>query len=386
MLCGQMAVFLSCSEKFKEELAWPVRDALASRDVRAIIVTDEPPLPSTRSDDDAKLESYLNACSAFVALCTADYKLSDGAMYPRVNIADEIQRAYGHPHLRDHAQILTSPGVLLPSDITPTFDGLDVAEPGKAAEVILDQLAAWGLTPGPSAGQAPPRPASSSSTPAGLTALLAGLEPAGREEARRRAYEALRDRDGEQRRELAQALQQEVLRGADHGRQEAAALLLEAVSGLDASLVPTDMIEVLASGPGYLPRSCAANLMLDRAAAAPLDVPVELLGRLARPHDEDWCVSAPALAAVKELVLTRRDASAVLESLAASAEPQDRYAVAQALLDIAAVKPAAVAPGLADRLAGDADPLVAGKAREVMTAIENVTDDERAGCYGHFLC
>ena len=94
----------------------------------------------------------------------------------------------------------------------------------------------------------------------------------------------------------------------------------------------------------------------------------------------------PALAAVKELVLTRRDACAVLESLAGSAEPQDRYAVAQALLEIAVVKPAAVAPGLADRLAGDADPLVAGKAREVMTAIENVTDDERAGCYGHFLC
>jgi hypothetical protein len=385
MLRGQIAVFLSCSEKFKEELAWPVRDGLASRAVRAIILTDEPPLPSTRSDDDAKLESYLNACSAFVALCTADHKLSDGAMYPRVNIADEIQRAYGHPHLRDHAQILTSPGVLLPSDITPTFDGLDVAEPGKAAEVILEQLAAWELTPGPAAGAAPPRPASSS-TPAGLNALLAGLEPADREEARRRAYEALRDRDGAQRRELAQALHQEVRRGEDQGRQQAAASLLEAASGLDASLVPTDMIELLASGPGYLPRSCAANLMLDRAAAAPLDVPVELLGRLARPHDEDWCVSAPALAAVKELVLARRDACAVLESLAASAEPQDRYAVAQALLEIAVVKPAAAAPGLAERLAGDADPLVAGKAREVMTAIENVTDDERAGCYGHFLC
>jgi hypothetical protein len=385
MLRGRIAVFLSCSEKFKEELAWPVRDALADRDVRGIIVTDEPPLPGTRSDDDAKLESYLNACSAFVALCTADYKLSDGAMYPRVNIADEIQRAYGHPHLRDHAQILTSPGVLLPSDITPTFDGLDVTEPGKAAEVILDQLAAWGLTPGPAAGETPSPPAGGS-TPAGLSALLAGLEPGDREEARRRAYETLRERDGAQRRELAHALHQEVLRGADQGRQQAAASLLEAASGLDSSLVPTEMIELLASGPGYLSRSCAANLLLDRAAAAPLEVPVELLGRLARPQGEDWCVSAPALAAVQELALTRRDACAVLESLATSAQPQDRYAVAQALLEIAAVKPAAVGPGLAGRLAGDADPLVAGKAHEVMTAIEDVTDDERAGCYGHFLC
>ena len=111
MLRGQVAVFLSCSEKFKQELAWPVRDMLAARDLRAIIVTDEPPLLGTGGDDEAKLESYLSACSAFVALCTADHKLSDGAMYPRVNIADEIQRAYSHPQLRDHAQILTSPGV-----------------------------------------------------------------------------------------------------------------------------------------------------------------------------------------------------------------------------------------------------------------------------------
>jgi hypothetical protein len=90
------------------------------------------------------------------------------------------------------------------------------------------------------------------------------------------------------------------------------------------------------------------------------------------------------MAAVKELVLTRPDATAVLESLAGSAEPQDRHAAAEALLDIAGVKPAAVPAGLADRLADDADPLVAGKAREVVTAIERVTDDERAGCYGHF--
>ena len=227
--------------------------------MRAIIVTDEPPLPSTRSDDDAKLESYLNACSAFVALCTADYTLSDGAMYPRVNIADEIQRAYGHPHLRDHAQILDVAGVLLPSGITPTYDDLDVAEPGKAAEVILDQLAAWRLASGPAAGEAPPRPASSS-IPAGLTALLAGLEPADRGEARRRAYEALRDRDGAGRRDLAQALHLDVLHGEGQGRQQAAASLLEAVSGLDASLVPAEhdraaRVRGPATCPGPAPRT-----------------------------------------------------------------------------------------------------------------------------------
>ncbi len=95
-------------------------------------------------------------------------------------------------------------------------------------------------------------------------------------------------------------------------------------------------------------------------------------------------MSAPAMAAAKELALTRRDAYAIFESLAASPHPQDRYAVAAALLDIAGIKPAAVAAGLAGRLAGDGDPLVAGKAREVMAVIEHVTDAERAGCHGHF--
>jgi hypothetical protein len=69
MLRGQVAVFLSCSEKFKQELAWPVRDVLAEHDLRAIIVTDEPPLRGAGGDDEAKLESYLNASSATVP-CT----------------------------------------------------------------------------------------------------------------------------------------------------------------------------------------------------------------------------------------------------------------------------------------------------------------------------
>ncbi len=383
MLRGQVAVFLSCSEKFKQALAWPVRDVLAEHDLRAIIVTDEPSLPNTGDDRDAKLESYLNACSAFVALCTADHKLSDGAMYPRANIADEIQRACGHPHLRDRAQILKSPGVLLPSDISSTYDDLDVAEPAKAAGLIVQQLEEWGLAPGPSAPNAPPQLKDVDSA-GDLDALFAGLQPGDREEARRRAYELMRARDEAQRRWIAQALHREVMYGEEQTRQRVAVSLLDAVAGLDASLVSMDMIELLASRPGYLPRSCAANILLAWAAAAPLDVPVETLGRLARPHREDWYVSAPAMAAAKELALTRRDAYAIFESLAASPHPQDRYAVAAALLDIAGIKPAAVAAGLAGRLAGDGDPLVAGKAREVMAVIEHVTDAERAGCHGHF--
>jgi hypothetical protein len=185
-------------------------------------------------------------------------------------------------------------------------------------------------------------------------------------------------------RKTARALHAEVIEAQDPVRQLTGASLIEAMSRLDTSLVSVEMIEMLAAQPDYPPRSCAANLLRDRAIVAPLEVPLRILGRLASPSAEDWYVSAPAMAAVKELVLRRRDTYVIFESLSASAEPQDRHAVAQALLDVAAVKPAAVAAALAERLLGDPDPLVAQKAREVMTAVGHVTDAERAVCYGHF--
>jgi len=115
MLGGQPAVFLSCSEKYKEPLAWPVRDALAQQGMRGVIMADEVPLPRAGRGAEAQVESYLDASSAFVALCAPDYGLSDGTTYPRASIIDEIERAMTRPHLRGNCQVLTSPGVLLPS-------------------------------------------------------------------------------------------------------------------------------------------------------------------------------------------------------------------------------------------------------------------------------
>ena len=385
MLRGQVAVFLSCSEKFKQEVARPVRDALAENGMRGIIVSDEPQLPGTGPDPDAKVDSYLDASSAFVALCTADHGTSDGTRFPQANIIEEIQRASVRPHLRDHCQILRSPGVLLPSSISPTWDRLDTNNPTGAAEVILKQLKEWAVVPRPQRPPAPPGAIDAAAAAADLAVLFAGLQLGDHDEAQRRVYRLLCAARGESRRQwIACALHGEVMGADDPGRQLTAASLLEAVSRLDASLVSVEMIEMLASHPEYPSRSCAANLLWHRAILAPLDVPVTVLGRLALPSGEDWYVSAPAMAAVKELVLSRRDAGVILESLSASAEPQDRHAVAQALLDIAAVRPAAVARDLAQRLLGDPDPLVAQKASEVMTVIGHVTDRERADCYGHF--
>lgn len=380
MLRGQVAVFLSCSEKFKPSVAWPVRDALAGHGLRAVIMTDEPPLLGAGGDAEAKAESYLDAASAFVALCTADYELSDGTKIPKASIIDEIQQAVGRPHLRDHAQILKSPGVLLPSDITPTYDSLDVTKPAVAAEVVLKQLQQWGIGSEPAGPAAAPHLVSARE-PDDVGALLAGLAPGDHDEACRRIYPLLRDRAQEQRRWVARELHREVTESDDQARALAAAALLEAASGLDAVLIPNEMIEAMAAHPRYPARACAANLLRDRASAAPFDVPVELLGRMATPGTEDWLVWAPAMAATAELVLHRRAAYVVFESLAASADARDRFAVAMALLGVAAVRPAAVARGLAQQLAGDPDPLIAAKAREVMTAIEQVTERDHAECY-----
>jgi hypothetical protein len=381
VLHGQVAVFLSCSEKFRPGLAWPVRDTLAAQGLRVIIISEAPPLGSA-SGEETSAEPYLDASSAFVALCTADYELSDGSKYPRANIIDEIQQALGRPHLRDHAQVLKAPGVLLPSDITPTYDSLDVTKPAVAAEVILKQLQQWGIVPVPESPAAPHRVGSWEADD--VDALLAAPSPTDQDEACARIYPLLRDRSEDRRRWIASELYREVLDPKKDSRALAAAALLEAVSGIDPALVSREMVETLAGHARYQARACAANLLRERAAVAPLDVPVEVLGRLALPSTEDWFVWAPAIAAVQELALHRREAYAIFSSLAASDNARDRFAVAAALLGLAGVRPAAVARGLAERLSEDPDPLIAEKARDVLAATEQVTEREHAECYQRF--
>ena len=220
MLGGQVAIFLSCSDKFKQAVAWPVREVLGEHGMRGIIVGDEPALPSTGDDHEARLEAYLDASSAFVALCTPDYGLSDGTSYPRASIIDEIQRAVTRPRLRDRCQVLKAPGVQLPSSITPTYDALDVTRPVGAAEIIVQQLASWGELPG-QAGQ-PAAAAGPGGGVSDLDALLAGLQPDDQDAARRGAYGLLRGRDTAGRREIAGVLYQAVLAGAEHPANGAA--------------------------------------------------------------------------------------------------------------------------------------------------------------------
>jgi thioredoxin-like negative regulator of GroEL len=90
------------------------------------------------------------------------------------------------------------------------------------------------------------------------------------------------------------------------------------------------------------------------------------------------------MAAVKQLMLRRADARQILDSLAEDDNREQRYAVAAALLDIAAVSATAVPPDLVHRLTGDPDAAVAAKTAEVGRVIAGVTDDERRRQFGPF--
>lgn len=129
VLDGKPAVFLSCSEKFKKQVARPIRDALTPLGLHGVIVSNEPLMARVPSDPDSQVDAYLNASNAFVALCTPDNRLDDGAVVCRQNIIDEIQRAKSKPHLAHMIQVLKEPTVRLPSNINPTYDRLESTTP-----------------------------------------------------------------------------------------------------------------------------------------------------------------------------------------------------------------------------------------------------------------
>jgi hypothetical protein len=86
VLYGRPVVFLSCSEKFKLTVARLIRDGLREAGVQGVIVSDELALPRTGWTPEDKVESYLDASDAFLALCTADNELTDGTVECRQNI------------------------------------------------------------------------------------------------------------------------------------------------------------------------------------------------------------------------------------------------------------------------------------------------------------
>jgi hypothetical protein len=373
MLSGRVAVFISCSHDFKERVARPICDALAARDIQGIIVEDEPLLPGASGDPESKVDAYLEASDAFVVLATPDDQLTDGTVQTRQNIIDEHGRARSRPNLRERIQVFKTPHVKLPSNINPTYEQLDVSDVSQIPDLIFRQLDAWGLLD----AQPRPAPAPAAAPPATVAELIRDLELGDYDEAIRRSYELL---NTETRASVVAAVGEfrEFLRQSRPENEETllAGSVLEALHQLDPSLISLDLIEELASSQDFSVRSTAANLLWDRAEIAPGDVPLGVLGRLALPADEDWYVQAPAMAATKLLLLRRARARVILDRLAASADPIDRFAVAGALLDVAHVDPSAAPRDLAELLAADDDTAVAVKGQEALAAIPERHENE----------
>ena len=369
MLGGKGTVFITCSERLKEKVAYPVRDALRARGFNGIILSDEPLLPNTGWEPDSKVDSYLNASDALVALCTPDNLLDDGGYESRQNVILEIQRGRERPHLRGRTLVLKSPEVKLPSDINPTYEYLDPEDPGPAITVIMRQLEAWGVLPPAAQAQVEAPPVS---PPPLVAKLMEGLGLGDWDEAARRAYALLREGDRGFHESVTERLL-EVMRSTDNSEQILiAGSLLESIARLDQALVPREFVEVLAAETDFSRRSSAAHLLWILAEQSAGEVPLGLLGRLAKPSTEDWYVQAPAMAATKLLMLRRGEARIILDELARSEEADDRYSVATSLLDIAGIAPDAVPRDLAESVANDPDELVAGKGQEVLRAIADV--------------
>jgi hypothetical protein len=373
MLEGRPAVFLSCSERFKEKVAVPIRTALRELGVHGLIVSDEPLLPRARTDPDGKANSYLDASDALVALCPPDDELRDGTIQSRQNVIDEIQRARSRPGLSDKIQILKAPEVRLPSNINPTYDRLDVEDVSAAVEVIVRQLRAWGVL----AREPEPSPPTSTE-PATVDDLIDGLLLGDHDRATRRSYELLLTESRSSQHAVVDRLVRFLVTTSSTGGDEVhrASSVLEAINRFDSSLT-IETIEDLASSRDFTTRSSAATMLWDRAEVAPDEVPLGLLGRLALPSREDWYVQAPAMAAAKLLLLKRRSARVIFDRLAASDDSDDRYAVAAALRDVSGVDPTAVPRDLVEKLARDDNALVAGEAADVRAMLGEPKKGER---------
>jgi hypothetical protein len=161
---------------------------------------------------------------------------------------------------------------------------------------------------------------------------------------------------------------------------------VEACARIDTALIEPGWIEQLIESEAFQRRSSAAVVLWDRALVDPGDVPLDQIAKLAKPSTEDWYVYSPAIAALKELALTRRAALHVLLDLAESPEATDRFTAVSALSGISGVDPAIVwgaAREQLERLAHDPDDGVASPAFELLVSLRQSDPDTRH-VYGRF--
>jgi hypothetical protein len=378
LLAGRTVVFLSCMDDFKEQLARPIRDQLNDLGYHAVIVMDEPMLRGSFNAE-SKVESYIQASDAFVALCTPDTRVPGGTAQ---NIIDEIGRARTHPRLRDVVCVLKDERVKLPSNIDPVWEALDSENPAAAFGVIRRQLNAWGVIP--------TEPRATPMTPPPLPAefvdeLFEGVGLGDHEKAEARLRELFGRTTKEDQHRVAQGIFAYLLVAPDDGNEvHIAASFLEACSRLDPSLVQMGWVEQLVGSHVVQHRMSAAMILWDLSETMAGVVPLDLIAKLARPSTEDWYVYSPALGAAKQLSLSRKSALQIIVDLASSLSADDRDAAISALRDLARVEAAIIPLKTVERLSKDSDSSVSEAAKNLLPCLSVITDDERRATYGKF--
>ena len=385
MIDGRIAIFVSCSEKYKEQVAYRFRDLIEAMGLRAVIVADLPKPAGVWNLED-KVDSYLHRSEGVLVLATPDDLAGQGKPKSRTwrtrpNIVDEIARARSRDKLRDHICVLKEPSVTLPSNISPAYDGLDLTDHTPALAFLVRQLVEWGFV-APHVDlesiRTPPPPSPSEEE------LMAGLridDPRVTHAHIRSQLDGLRKRD--QRTYVARIVA--LIRGSQHWENRAtAAHMLEAVADIDPSLIELDLIDELVRDADFSVRSSAAMVLYLLSVSAPGVVPLDLVARLAQPATEDWYVFTPALNALKELALTRQEAMERIELLARNPDRDVRDYASFALLEIAHVKPAVVSPALIKGLRKDHDPTIRRCAKQTAKLIADLDEQQRRMGYYRF--
>jgi hypothetical protein len=314
--------------------------------------------------------------------------MSDGTFQCRPNVVEEVGRARTDPRLKSYMIVAKAPHVRLWSNINPTYDRLDVEKPADAIDTIIAQLEAWSVLPArlraDTKVDTEARAGRAQLVPAATLSLFDGIGLGDHDKAAARMYAAFSPISRDQQHEIVDELVRITATAEDHTQQLVACSLLEAADRIDPSLVRVQVVEALSQSESFSIRSCAAVLLWQWAESHPGRVPLALLGRLAKPVTEDWYVQAPAMAAVKHMMLQRPDARVIVDALTYSDDAEERYAAARALLDVARVTTLVVPRDTAERLAQDSDADVAGQGVELLSAIEGVTDKDRWGYFHRF--
>jgi hypothetical protein len=357
---NRTTVFLSCSEKFKEEIATPIKLELSKLGIDAIIASDEPIPNNANWDPEAKIEKLLEQSDCSIVLATPDDESHGGSYSIRNNVSDEVGRMRSMPHLRNRILVLKETSVVLPSNINPTHESLDLADPIAAIPQILRQMKEWHVIEEPLMHAAEVHDSTSAREP--VAELIDGLRFADYEGAQARAFKLALESNRDQLGKSVASLAEFVLASSSDSEDfYVATALIEALARIDETLLTAVNLERFATSSDFALRSCAANLLWDLALTKPGDVPLGLLGRLICPSNEDWYVFSPAMAAAKELLLVRAQTRSVFEHLLHSENAEDRRAAAVALIEVARIDPSVVPPQYASTLAGDPDEDVAGQ-------------------------